>query len=179
MVTSSILPASIEVSTKEVSDLESLNNIYKHNSIIEEIVFQKDIVQNLAKWTKTIRLVGFGYISFHLILSFFVIMTIISMKIAVKKEEIEILQLIGASRSYIRTPFIIEGMFYGFLGSIIASCLFMVGIFIFISKFSTALAGINIHIDYMIISLYIASTVAFGLFLGWLSSLIAVFRFLK
>jgi cell division transport system permease protein len=47
-------------------------------------------------------------------------MTVIGMKIAIKREEIEILTLIGASPWYIRMPFIIEGATYGFFGAFIS-----------------------------------------------------------
>jgi cell division transport system permease protein len=180
MVTASILPASIEVSTQDVTNLQTVYETYKNNSSVEEVIFQKDIVQNLSRWTRVVRIVGFGYIGFHLILSFFVIMTIISMKIAIKKEEIEILGLLGATRSYIRTPFILEGMFYGFIGSTISSLLFLILGGIGWMKFSGFLAGMNfLSFDPMIILLYISVMTAFGLLLGWFSSMLAVFRFLK
>jgi cell division transport system permease protein len=180
MVTASILPASIEVSTVDVSNLQTVYDEYKNNSSVEEVVFQKDIVQNLSKWTNVVRIIGIGYISFHLILSFFVIMTIISMKIAIKKEEIEILQLLGATRSYIRTPFILEGMFYGFVGSTIASVVFIFAVFMTLTKFSGVLSGMNfLNFDPMIIVLYFGVMTVFGLLLGWFSSMLAVFRFLK
>lgn len=180
MVTASILPASIEVSTANVTDLQMIYDSYKNNPTIEEVVFQKDIVQNLSRWTRTVRFVGIGYISFHLLLSFFVIMTIISMKIAIKKEEIEILQLLGASRSYIRTPFILEGMFYGFIGSFIAVILFSIGAFLINQQFHSILASINFtSLNFVVLSLYAGITITFGLLLGWFSSMLAVFRFLR
>jgi cell division transport system permease protein len=180
MVTASILPASIEVSTLEVGNLQNVYEEYKNNPSVEEVVFQKDIVQNLSKWTRVVRLVGIGYISFHLILSFFVIMTIISMKIAIKKEEIEILQLLGATRSYIRMPFILEGMIYGFVGSIFSSMMFLIISFFAWSQFSGFLSGMNfVNFDPAIIILYLSIMTVFGLLLGWFSSMLAVFRFLK
>lgn len=180
MVTSSILPASIEVSTVKVEDLQLINDAYKNNPIIEEVVYQKDIVANLSRWAGTARKIGFGYIGFHLILSFFVIMTIISMKIALKKEEIEIMQLLGATRSYIRIPFILEGMFYGFFGSLIASLLFSLIFLAFQGQFSGVFASIGFSIfDPLIIGLYFSSIIIFGLIVGWFSSMLAVFRFLK
>lgn len=180
MVTSSILPASIEVSTIKVEDLQLINDAYKNNPIIEEVVYQKDIVQNLSRWAGTARKIGFGYIGFHLILSFFVIMTIISMKIALKREEIEIMQLLGATRSYIRIPFILEGMFYGFVGSFIASLSFGLIFLIFKGQFAGVFANIGVFsFDALTIGLYFASMIVFGLIVGWFSSMLAVFRFLK
>jgi cell division transport system permease protein len=43
----------------------------------------------------------------------------IGIKITVRKDEIEIMKLIGASNWFIRTPFLLEGIFYGAVGAII------------------------------------------------------------
>ncbi len=180
MVTSNILPASIEVATVRVEDLQMIFNAYKSHPSIEEIVFQKDIVDNLSRWTRTVRMIGFGYIAFHLILSIFVIMTITAMKIALKRDEIEILQLLGATRSYIRTPFLLEGMFYGLTGGLISTFLFVALMLIAKSFFQSLFFGVEAFFpDMSLIVVGSAVVVVFGLVLGWFSSILAVFRFLK
>ena len=54
------------------------------------------------------------------LVSFLIILVIIGMKIAIRRDEVEILQLLGASPGYIRWPFVIEGMFYGSGGAFLA-----------------------------------------------------------
>jgi cell division transport system permease protein len=175
MVTSSILPASIEVSTHKVEDLQMIFDAYKNHPAIEEIVFQKDIVENLSKWTRIVRVVGLSYIGFHLLLSFLVIMTIIGMKIALKREEIEIMQLLGASRSYIRTPFILEGMIYGFVGSLISNVFSIIMVFSITNLYYNSIFVPNISV----VIIFMAAMTVFGMVLGWLSSALSVLRFLK
>src|SRR5690606_17161244 len=51
--------------------------------------------------------------------SVFVILTIIGIKITIRRGEIEIMKLIGASDWFIRTPFILEGVFYAVVGAVI------------------------------------------------------------
>lgn len=174
MVTSSILPASIEVSTYRVEDLQMIFDAYKNHPAIEEIVFQKDIVENLSKWTRIVRVVGLSYIGFHLLLSFLVIMTIIGMKIALKREEIEIMQLLGASHSYIRTPFILEGMIYGFVGSLISNIFSAILILLMSNVYHGAFTP-----NASVVIIFMAAMTVFGMVLGWFSSFLSVLRFLK
>ncbi len=117
MVTADILPASLEISALDPSYLSVLEPIIKEAKGVEEVVYQKDVVENLLIWTRAIRIAGgilVGLFAFNAIL---IVMTVISMKIALKKDEIEILKLVGASPWYIRGPFVIEGGLYGAIGA--------------------------------------------------------------
>ena len=77
------------------------------------MVFQKDVVDTLLAWTNAIRIVGGSLAVILAFDSLLIIMTVIGMKIALKREEIEILNLVGASPWYIRMPFVLEGGMYG------------------------------------------------------------------
>lgn len=119
LVTADILPASLDVQAKEATDLSSLAQIAKGSESVDEVVFQKDIVDTLVKFTNGLRQIGIVIISVLVLVSVFVILTIIGIKITVRREEIEIMKLIGASNWFIRTPFLLEGMFYGAVGAIV------------------------------------------------------------
>lgn len=120
MVTAEILPASLEVQSADPKNLNEIYTILKKEPDVEEVVFQKEIVDSLLSWTTTIRKVGLVVVAALLFVSLTILMTIIGMKIALKKEEVEILKLIGATPSYIKNPFIVEGMLYGVIGAILS-----------------------------------------------------------
>ncbi len=124
MVTADILPAPLEVSATDPKYLQeiadTISNFEKKSPVVEEVVYQKDVVDALIKWTNAIRLFGgvlAGLLAFDAIL---IVMTVIGMKIALRKEEIEILKLVGASPWYIRLPFLWEGVLYGVSGAFVA-----------------------------------------------------------
>ncbi len=128
MVTADILPSSLEVTATNPQYLAELAEIVKKEPGVDEVVFQKDVVDTLISWTSTIRKVGFVFIFFLLFSTFFILLTSIGMKIAFRKEEIEILKLVGATPWYIKKPFISEGIAYGLSGaflSFISICLIM------------------------------------------------------
>lgn len=189
MVTADILPASLEISATDPRNLAELEPIIKKADGVEEVVYQKDVVDTLLVWTNAIRIVG-GALAILLGLSaILTIITVTSMKIALKKEEIEILRLVGASRWYIRFPFLIEGGLYGAVGGLCA-WLSITGLLLWIRPFLLAFLGTIPTIRLVLVnplsSIFLLFSFGFlfglsaiGFFLGSFGSLIATNRYLK
>ena len=115
-----------------------------------------------------------------LAVSIFVILTIIGIKITVRKDEIEIMKLIGASNWFIRTPFLLEGMFYGAIGALVGWGV-TYGILYFnsqsISYFFGSIQVLPIEplLMLQVLGVLFVSAVVLGAF----SSFLAVLRYLK
>lgn len=120
LVTASILPASLEISTQNPEDLKPVAEILKREPVVSEVIVPEDVVATLTSVTRVIRAVGGTTVAFLMVFATLVIIMIIGFKIRLKRTEIEIMRLLGASSSFIRNPFILEGMFYGLTGAIIA-----------------------------------------------------------
>ena len=117
MVTADILPASLEISAVNIAYLEELASILEQEEIVsvsesgkKEIDFAKDIATSLRQWTQTIRRVGIGLGAFLLAECFLLILVITSMKIALRREEVEIVRLLGALPGLRGCP-LLEGRF--------------------------------------------------------------------
>lgn len=189
MVTADILPASLEVSASDPTYLRELEPILKNASGVEEVVFQKDVVDTLISWTRAIRLVGGTLAGLLALDSILIITTVISMKIALKKHEIEILTLIGASPWYIRVPFLLEGAFYGLFGAIAAWSI-ITSLILWQRQFFLTFLG-NIPSIQGVLSdplspMFLLSSAGFlgvlvlvGFLLGSVGSLVAIDRYLK
>lgn len=136
MVTASILPASFEVSAFNPRVLESISqNFSSRKDIVDEIIYQKDVIESLLSWTKIIRQSGLVLISVSVIIVFVMIFTLIGMKINNRKDEIRISRLLGASKFYVKRPFLLEGVIYGIGGSFLGFLLS----FLIIYNFRTAI----------------------------------------
>jgi len=120
MVTADILPASLDVSATSPKYLDEIYQSVRSEPGVEDVVFQKEVVDTLIVWASTVRKVGFIFVFFLILSTFFILLTSVSMKIANKKEEIEILRLVGATNWYIKKPFIKEGLLYGLAGATMA-----------------------------------------------------------
>jgi cell division transport system permease protein len=180
MVTASMLPASLEVSTTDIAFLGEIAEILKNQPGVEEVIFQEDIVKALHQWTQSLRKVGIALVSILGAVSLLIILVIIGMRIALRREEIEILRLIGASAWYIRAPFIFEGIFYGVIGAILGW-----GVSFLLVLYSTPflvnfLSGIPIlPVPLLTMLMLLGAEVTMGVLIGSLGSLAAVKRYLK
>jgi cell division transport system permease protein len=180
MVTANILPASLEVSTYDLTQLNEVAQTLRGELAVEEVVFQEDVVRALQTWTINLRRVGIGLISCFGLVSILMILVIIGMKITLRRDEIEILQLLGASPWYIRLPFITEGVFYGVVGAFAAwgiSYLLLLYLTSFIMSFFQGIALLPVSLWFML-SLLGAELLS-GILIGSLGSLLAVKRYLK
>ena len=189
MVTADILPASLEISATDPKYLSELEPIIKKADGVEEVVYQKDVVDTLLVWTNAIRIIG-GVFAILLGLSaILTIVTVTSMKIALKKEEIEILRLVGASRWYIRFPFLLEGGLYGAGGAVLA-WISITGLLLWIRPFLLTFLGSIPAIKLVIVNPlstiffvlsfgFLFGLAAIGFLLGCAGSLIATNRYLK
>ena len=120
LVTASILPASLEISTQSPQDLAPVAEILKKEPVISDVIVPEDLVTTLTSVTRIIRTVGVATVGFLMVFATLVIIMIIGFKIRLKRTEIEIMRLLGASSSFVRTPFILEGLFYGLTGTALA-----------------------------------------------------------
>ncbi len=181
MVTANILPASFEVSVEDPLILEKIATDFNpQNEVVDEIIYQKDIINSLLSWTKIIRQSGLIIIGVSSLVSFFVIFVIIGMKITNRKDEIRISRLLGASKYYVKKSFILEGLFYGLVGSIIGA---------FLSSFIFYYFGQNINtffqpIPFVIFDIYfylkiLLAAVVSGILIGFTASWVGVKRYIK
>lgn len=180
MVTANILPASLEVSTIDIAYLGEIAEILRQEPGVEEVIFQEEVVEALKTWTSNIRRIGVALVGFLGIVSFLIVLVIIGMKVAIRREEIEILQLIGASPWYIRAPFILEGIFYGVVGAILAwgiSYLLLLYATPLLVNFLAGLPILPVPVVFMFALL--GAEVLLGFLIGVLGSFIAVRRYLR
>jgi cell division transport system permease protein len=181
MVTASILPASFEIT---VSNPQVLEQIYQNYStktnVIDEIIYQKDIIQSLLDWTSATRKIGIAIILIISSISFLTIVTIIGMKITNRKDEIKISRLIGASNFYVKKPFLLEGIIYGIIGSTLGFIFsFLIALISqkSINSFFQPVVFIDLNVNFYLVLLI--AEIFIGIFLGFFASWIGVKRYIK
>jgi cell division transport system permease protein len=128
LVSPSIFPASLEFSVTDLNFAQSVIDEVKTNSIVDSVGFTaalggenslKDVVSRLQMISLYVRVGGAIFVGMLALTSFVVLLIIISMRIATRREEVEILDLIGATKGFIRSPIIIEAFLYAIFGVIL------------------------------------------------------------
>jgi cell division transport system permease protein len=180
LVSADVLPSSLEVSAIKVEDLQSIADSLKASPIVQEVVFQKDVVSTLTTWTGAIRKIGIVLISIMSLVSIFIIVTITGIKISQKKEDIEIMRLIGATNWQIRWPFISEGILYGVIGAFIGWGVSSASLLYASSFLASFFQGIPLFpIPVLFYLGLLGGELLLAVILGAFSSFIAVLRYLK
>jgi len=180
MVTAKILPASLEISTYDLSSLKETAEALKKEPIVEDVIFQEDIITALSKWTKTIRKVGIVLIGFLFFIAMLTVLVVIGMKISQRKEEIEILKLLGATNWYITSPFYLEGIIYGIFASLVSWGLSYLAVLYFSPLISEFLAGVPLlPVPLILMVEELGGLLGIGAVIGFLGSFLAVSHFVR
>lgn len=180
LVTANILPASLEISTQSPDDLSPIAEILKKEPVISEVIVPEDVVQTLTSLTLIIRVVGLTTVGFLMVFSLLIIVMIIGFKIRLKRGEIEIMRLLGASSSFVRNPFILEGIFYGVAGAI-SAWIVSYGLLWYFTPFLQGYLGEVklLPVDPIFMLILLLSVIVAAVTIGGLGSFGAVKRYLK
>ncbi len=125
LVSPTIFPASLEFSVTNLSFAQEVIDEVKKEGIVSQVGFtaslggEKTLQDVVSRLKNIILYVRFGGIGFAVILglsSFLTLLVIITMRINSRKTEVEILDLIGATSKFIKSPIVFEALIYSFLG---------------------------------------------------------------
>lgn len=114
------LPDTLHVKVDKPENIDNVFNNIKTLSIVEDMSYAQDLVQRIETVNKVVHSITVIVVIIMAILTITIINNTIQLVINSRKDEIEIMRLMGVSNWYIRFPLIIQGAFYGFMGSLIA-----------------------------------------------------------
>lgn len=175
------LPASLTISLKDLAFAKEFAEDYKDYSGIERVDYHYDLISKMMIFERGIKYVGFAIVLVLLFVSVLIIHNTIKITVANRRREINIMKYIGATDSYIRGPFLIEGIIFGIVGAIIATIIVYYGYSYVFGKANEQMQnifGMDITSPEIIkvnISIIFA---CIGIGIGYLGSLISTKRFL-
>ncbi|HNW71735.1 MAG TPA: permease-like cell division protein FtsX [Candidatus Paceibacterota bacterium] len=179
----------LNVKAKEVSQYEAIANFLKSDnllvsgssSIIDKVNYHQNkiVIEKLNSIISGAQKLGFLITLVLIVISIIITLNTIRLAIFIAKEEIGVMRLVGASKMRVRGPFMIEGAIYGFIATIITLLLFWPAT-AWLGRNMTGFLGLNLY-DYFVSNIFqIFCIVLFsGVFLGMVSSLLAIRRYLN
>lgn len=133
------LPGTFRVSINDINDPSELDNFVKNNQTYKELADpnraasfsgeRRTAIQNIGRWVGFAEKVGLAASAVFIVISSLIVFNTIRMAIFNRKEEIQMMKLIGADRSFIRGPFVVEAVVYGFIAAILATGLGMAALY--------------------------------------------------
>ena len=161
---------------------EVQENIYKLDNIAS-ITSQDNTINNLVKIANGIKIVSIVVLSLLVIISIFIIANTIKLTVHARRKEISIMKYVGATDSFIRWPFIIEGIVIGLFSAIISLAVLGLAYNLIISKLgnSAVLAKIGMSLLSFadISTLLVIVYLVLGIGIGALGSTISMRKYLK
>ena len=192
MVSADILPPSLEIYAKKPIYLPEIAEYLKKQGDIDEVQYEKDIVDKLLVLTNTIRKTASIFFSYLILMSIVVLTTTILFKIALKESEITLLKLIGATNFYIRKPYIMEGLFLGISASVLSFgifCLLAIYFNPFLQSYLRGISSLSVDVfsykliiwpfNYIFFAIVFVSSSIFGAVIATVASYIATNKYLK
>ncbi len=156
----------------QLSTMQSIATRLQVQPGVEEVSYGQDWVKSYSQITAAVKWAGLFFISVILAAAIFVISNCLRSSIYQRKEEIEVLELIGATTTYVRKPFILEGIALCLLGAFVGLGI-SYGFFVIAQdalKGQLSLFQIAQHIQFLNIKT-IAMVIAAAVILGFLSAL--------
>ncbi len=174
--------ASYEIYLKDISQQESLVAYTESVEGIRQVNRSDEIAENLANINKLVGYVSGSIILILFVVAMFLIRTSIATGITVRKTEIGIMRLIGASDYFIRAPFVVEGVLLGMIGAVIPlAILYFIyeRVIEYIAERFESLTGILTFLSTgQIFSMLIPLCLSLGIGIGFFGSFLTVRRHL-
>ena len=114
------LPDTLHIKLDDKKNMIGVMSELKRIEGIDDTSYAKDLVQKFEMINAIINTATLVFVVIVCILTIAIINNTIELVIQSRKEEIEIMRLMGVSNWYIKTPLILQGAIYGFLGALIA-----------------------------------------------------------
>lgn len=178
------LPNSFAIKAKQLTDYAAITSTLqsdRYAPYFDRIRDNSKVIDRLFNITDTITKLGIVLTAVFVIVTIMVMFNTIRLTIYNRRQEVEIMRLVGATNSYIRMPFLIEGIMYGIIATIITSAV-MYAILYFSSASVERLLSLDdlggSLADGLMVQILLMNLVL-GLGLGAIASAIAMRRYLK
>lgn len=175
------LPPAFEVTPKRAEDVETIASRLEPPPVgVDKVDYAKKKTDRILKVAGIIELVFLIAAVILLAASIILIANTIRLSIFSRRREIEVMKLVGATNWFVRGPFMLEGLICGFVGSLIAVLLLLLGRELALPAiFSDTIRDASSDVRAWSFPAVAAILIGAGLFLGALGSGITLRRFLR
>jgi cell division transport system permease protein len=176
-----VLPASLQIQLEEPTEAEQVAQRLEQDQGFspENLSYPQQTIERLNSVTSYMIWGLYGATILFLISSVLLISNAIRLSIFARRKEIEVMKLVGASDSFVRTPFVFEGMVQGLIGAGLAALAVIWLNFLFIDWSRDALPFVPISSDAVNTILVLLTLVVVGVVIGVVGSFLSVTRFLR
>ena len=177
---SDVLPASIEIQLADSRSSDAVAEKLQAEGFAEgDLLYNQKTIDNLNQATSYVVWALRGATALFFVASVLLIFNTIRLSIFARRKEIEVMKLVGASDSFVRTPFLFEGLVQGLIGAAVAALLVVWVNSVFVAWAQYELPFIPISSNAISTVFLLLVLIAVGIVVGIAGSAFSVRRFLK
>lgn len=186
-LTDNVLPASLLVRAKSIADYQTIISQFEESdyiSMVESTDFtdSKQVIDTMTHTVNRVYDIGIAVSIVFVLISVVVIFNAIRMTIYSHKEEVGIMQLVGATNGFIRAPFILDSVIFGCVAAAAVLILLYAGLYFTDATVSHFFAGYNFSLLQFYTQhwpIVAPSEIIVAILISGISSTIAISRYLK
>lgn len=171
------LPPSFKLYLREefrnAQKAELISTTIKRLHGVDDVIYRREMLEFIEKQSKVLDLVGFGLGMIIGLSAIFLVSNTIRLTIYAKRKSIQTMKLVGASRWFVRAPFIIEGGIQGILGGMVAA-----GMIYYLLSHAVRMVSVELAEFIMVDVTFYPLLVATGIVLGLFGSSISVRKYI-
>ncbi|WP_299076585.1 permease-like cell division protein FtsX [uncultured Fretibacterium sp.] len=172
------IPWNFKVRVRSARDVEPLVRTLMSMPEVDDVVYAGMVVQRVSALSHVAARIALLMFALSVVVTSLVVYNTIHISLYSRREEISIMYLVGATRSYIATPFVLEGTFLVLLGALIAVTGIVATYLPGIRILQENLPFLTLASDSRLIGRFCILLIGFGATLGWVCSCIVVARFM-
>ncbi|MBI3364705.1 MAG: hypothetical protein HY033_07335, partial [Ignavibacteriae bacterium] len=140
---------------------------------VDKVIYRRDMLEFIERQNHTLQTIGMVLGMLIGISAIFLVSNTIRLTIDTKRKTIQTMKLVGASRWFVRAPFILEGILQGLMGGIIAAAMIY-----YVLAYAAGIVSSDLSEFLRTDSLFYASLIGVGVALGFFGSAVSVRRFI-
>ncbi|MCD4722857.1 MAG: permease-like cell division protein FtsX [Desulfobacula sp.] len=176
------LPDALEIRMKSYNSFEEVQKFaqsIKAIEIVEDVEYGQGWLGRFLKIFNLFKITGYAMCSLFFLIALFITANTVRLAFYSRKLEVEIMRLVGATETFIKAPFYVEGLLQGFLGGVMGLVILLITYLMISSGMTQSLAS-YMYFDIRFLSIkMVVLIIAGSTFLGWFGCYLSLKQILK
>lgn len=176
------LPDAFEITispeSRNSEELEFLADRISNLASVDEVEYGQQWIKRFSNIINLFRLAGYGIGGLFFMATVFIVANTIRLVLYSRRDEIEIMRLVGATDRFIKLPFYLQGMIQGGVGTLLGLVVLLIGYLFLTTHFEQTIANSLLSLRFFSLTVC-ATIVGGGILVGGLGSLVSLKQFMK
>ena len=142
-----IFPVAYNVTLTDLSVNYEVQNEIKQIPQVDDIVSSNQLIAQILRLAKGVKYVTAAILALLIVISISIISNTIKLTVHARRKEISIMKYVGATNSFIRWPFIVEGIIIGIISALLTILIIYGGYTVVVTKILNVFNSINVTVS--------------------------------